>query len=388
MDLVLQTKQSKNQIHPLIRVCHVQSERFSAELIVKISDTWTVNYRRNEAMSLALIRELTNIPVPRVLQVSQAGDESGGTGTVFLATEYIPGRTLDKCWHSLGFFAKARIVWTLRNYVTQLRRMKRTTPGPLDRSQVFEGYYFSHQGAGPFETCEDMIHWFNRRIEIGNKRAAQKCDVSSFTASGPLVFCHQDLCLRNILLGDDGVLYVLDWEWAGFYPEWLELAGMTRYSDQPWSFRIFIPFICGTSSTHRLATNLIDPHARRRVWSYRKLETISRRCLGNTCRVFVTITGPLPTLSSCSSLILSKFTLCQFSSCNSTEAAFQGKNTVLCCEDDDCAPRNSWPSLRTLNTYTESKPPWTDQRLDICDACPSTCSPTARDFYGMFSSRC
>ncbi len=110
------------------------------------------------------------------------------------------------------------------------------------------------------------------------------------------------------------------------------------------------------------------------------LKTISRRCLGNTCRVFVTITGPLPTLSSCSSLILSKFTLCQFSSCNSTEAAFQGKNTVLCCEDDDCAPRNIWPSLRTLNTYTESKPPWTDQRLDICDACPSTCSPTARDF--------
>jgi len=252
MDLVLQTKQSKNQIHPLIRVYRVQSERFSSELIVKISDTWTVNYRRNEAMSLALIRELTNIPVPRILQVSQAGDESGGTGTVFLATEYIPGRTLEECWHSLGFFTKARIIWTLRNYVAQLRRLKRTTPGPLNRSQVFEGHYVSHQGAGPFETYEDMIHWFNRRIEIGNKRAVQKCDMSSFTASGPLVFSHQDLCLRNILLGDDDVLYVLDWEWAGFYPEWLELAGMTRYSDQPWSFRIFIPFICGSSHTENL----------------------------------------------------------------------------------------------------------------------------------------
>lgn len=248
-DLILQTLQSKNQIDPLIGVYHVQSDRFSQELIVKVSGTFAVNYRRNEAMSLALIRELTTIPVPRVLQVSHSGDETKGPGTVFLATEYIPGRTLDKCWHTLGFFAKARIIWTLRKYVAQLRRLKRSTPGPLDRNQAFEGYYFSHQGAGPFETYESMIQWFNRRIEIGNRRSGQESGVSPFAPSGPLVFCHQDLCLRNMLLGDDGVLYILDWEWAGFYPEWLEFAGMTRYSYQPWSFRTFIPFICGTCTT-------------------------------------------------------------------------------------------------------------------------------------------
>ncbi len=149
-----------------------------------------------------------------------------------------------------GFFARARIIWTLRNYVAQLRRLKRTTPGPLDRSQVFEGHYFSHQGAGPFETYEDMIHWFNRRIEMeisGWYRSAT-CLLSRRLVLS--FFLIRTFVSGNFLLGDDGILYVLDWEWAGFYPEWLELAGMTRYSDQPWSFRIFIPFICGTSSTH------------------------------------------------------------------------------------------------------------------------------------------
>ncbi len=220
MDLVLQTEQSKNQFNPRIRVYRIRTDSFSPELVVKASPVSMENCRRNEAMSLALIRELTTIPVPRVVQVSQTVGRPDWAGSAYLATEYIPGRTLDECWHSLGILAKARIIWTLRDYVAQLRTLKRRAPGPLDKACAFEGYYFSEEGAGPFETYEEMMQWFNRAIEIGNRRpVGEKYDVSPFTASDRLVFCHQDLCLRNMLLGDDGVLYVLDWEWAGFYPE-------------------------------------------------------------------------------------------------------------------------------------------------------------------------
>ncbi len=140
-------------------------------------------------MSLALIRELTTIPVPRVVQVSQTVGRPDWAGSVYLATEYIPGRTLDECWHSLGILSKARIIWTLRDYVAQLRTLKRRAPGPLDKACAFEGYYFSEEGAVPFETYEEMIQWFNRAIEIGNRRpVGKRYDVSPFTASDRLVF--------------------------------------------------------------------------------------------------------------------------------------------------------------------------------------------------------
>ena len=34
-----------------------------------------------------------------------------------------------------------------------------------------------------------------------------------------LVFTHQDLAARNLILDDNGRLWVIDWELAGWYPE-------------------------------------------------------------------------------------------------------------------------------------------------------------------------
>ena len=41
-----------------------------------------------------------------------------------------------------------------------------------------------------------------------------------------LVFTHNDLNMRNILLDQDGQLWIVDWGWAGFYPMWFEYVGM------------------------------------------------------------------------------------------------------------------------------------------------------------------
>jgi hypothetical protein len=37
--------------------------------------------------------------------------------------------------------------------------------------------------------------------------------------------------MRNILLDDDGMVWVFDWGWAGFYPAWFEYLGM-RFAAQ------------------------------------------------------------------------------------------------------------------------------------------------------------
>ena len=62
----------------------------------------------------------------------------------------------------------------------------------------------------------------------------------------PLVFTHLDLRLKNIMLGTDGKIWIMDWEAAGFYPRWFEYASMMRYrEDDPPSWVKAIPYIVG-----------------------------------------------------------------------------------------------------------------------------------------------
>lgn len=56
--------------------------------------------------------------------------------------------------------------------------------------------------------------------------------------------------MRNIIVGDDGRLWLIDWAWAGFYPPWFEFVAMrmqsqpslTNKSDPLWD--LLIPFVC------------------------------------------------------------------------------------------------------------------------------------------------
>ena len=67
-----------------------------------------------------------------------------------------------------------------------------------------------------------------------------------FDDRGPLVYTHQDLHMQNIILGDDGQLWIIDWDLAGFYPIFFEYIGI-RIMEKvlPPSFNRWIPLITG-----------------------------------------------------------------------------------------------------------------------------------------------
>ncbi|KAG0706506.1 hypothetical protein DFH29DRAFT_154246 [Suillus ampliporus] len=162
--------------------------------------------------------------------------------------EYIDGQTLDICWNSLTLLSKLRIAWTLRSYVTQLRRLRRTVPGTLN-GILCTGRHFTDYGAGPFASYDDMTAWFNHKLDVSQRMKQAPLDAPRFDSSWPLVFVHQDLCPRNILLARDGKLYVLDWHRSGFYPAWFEYASMRsdlHFKSRLWDF--LIPFISHTIS--------------------------------------------------------------------------------------------------------------------------------------------
>jgi aminoglycoside phosphotransferase (APT) family kinase protein len=192
-----------------------------------------------EALNLSMLRTMTTIPVPEVRQVVV---NASSTAT-YLVMEYIDGETLASCWHRLSLLSKLRIAWTLRGYVGQLRRLRRAVPGTLDGAQC-TGPLFTDYGAGPFAAYDELTTWLNHKLHVSQRMKHAPLDAPLFDNSWPLVFTHQDLCPRNIILGHDGKVYLLDWETSGFYPAWFEYVGMRsdeHFNSSSWS--LLIPWI-------------------------------------------------------------------------------------------------------------------------------------------------
>ena len=214
----------------------------------------------SEANALDLLFAETTIPVPRVRRVVKCQWD------FLIVMDYIPGPTLAHVWPTLSTWRKIRVAFTLRRYVRQLRRLKAsatTPPGPLSaqgaricESPIF-GQVQSHRG--PFASYSELSAFFNERHQMAMDANKLPQDDPSrndlFDNSEPLVLTHQDLNLRNIIVGEDGRLWIVDWAWAGYYPPWFEYVAMGRQNedemisgtnDKFW--KAMVPFICGPYS--------------------------------------------------------------------------------------------------------------------------------------------
>jgi len=80
----------------------------------------------SEINTMELVRAHTSIPVPRVYRYFANPKFEEATCMVM---EYIDGQPLDKCWNKLSIWRRAYIIWTIRGYVQQLRRIPHPNPG-------------------------------------------------------------------------------------------------------------------------------------------------------------------------------------------------------------------------------------------------------------------
>ncbi|KAI6046770.1 kinase-like domain-containing protein [Pisolithus marmoratus] len=210
-----------------------------------------------EANALQLVFAKTTIPVPRVHRVVK------GEWDFLIVMDYIKGQTLAQVWPTFSVWRKFSVAFTLRRYVRQLRRLKAspvTPPGPLSvqapltcESPIF-GQVQSRRG--PFPSYSELSTFFNERCKMALDARGVPEDHPSrktlFDDSEQLVLTHQDLNLRNIIVGKDGRLWIVDWAWSGYYPPWFEYVAMQRQAedrrisgtdDKLW--KTLIPFICG-----------------------------------------------------------------------------------------------------------------------------------------------
>ncbi|KAJ0422894.1 kinase-like domain-containing protein [Aspergillus carlsbadensis] len=201
---------------------HIIGGHVGGDHVVRISDTIAVKYGLDVSASEAVAQRFAyEVLRPGVVQVpkvhrffisTRPGDPVG-----YLFMEYIPGRTPTD--DDLDPGNENCIIPRITSIINSLGNIHSSTPGPVGGGCP-KGYIFGDDGASaPLASIDEVSTYLDKRLEY----RSDTIDLSPY----PLIFCHGDICRRNILVKDDGSLYLVDWGYAGFYPRFSELLALS-----------------------------------------------------------------------------------------------------------------------------------------------------------------
>lgn len=179
--------------------------KLSEELVVKFGHGVSAEEADNQRTAFELL-DNSIVRVPRVVDFFTRTE--GGFTKGYLIMEYIHG-DISNSITSKQIDQIVRILSHFSNVQCQ-------RPGPLLQPGVSRGLLWEENGKPTFETVEEMERWLNFRI----KGVRPKLVLKEY----PLVLCHLDLALRNIVWLEDGSVCILDWAAAGFYPRFFEIC--------------------------------------------------------------------------------------------------------------------------------------------------------------------
>lgn len=190
--------------------------------IVSVQDQVIVKYgslvREVEAETMQFVSSHTSVPIPKV-----HGTFTNEDGITFIVMEFVRGETLEAVWTTLSKDDKQELALQFGSYIDNMRKLKGEYVGALGRRSCnvvsLQGPY-----TGPFNTenelNETMLRDFEREVPGYFGSVLKKL----MKDNHQVVFSHSDFSMRNIMVLDKQIVAVLDWESAGFFPEYWDYA--------------------------------------------------------------------------------------------------------------------------------------------------------------------
>ncbi|KAJ6516740.1 kinase-like domain-containing protein [Mycena vitilis] len=176
-----------------------------------------------EALALEFIAANTTIPVPRVHKLFR-----DRRGYLNLVMDYVEGRELEGVWKNLSSKDRLIIIHQLRGYLRQLRALQPPRPGAVEAvdGTACKDFRIRSDPFGPFSSVPEFETFLGRNWLMENKLAEYdefapalwRCVSRDYRT----VFTHCDLAPRNILVQGTRIVAIVDWEMAGWYPEYWE----------------------------------------------------------------------------------------------------------------------------------------------------------------------
>ncbi|KAI0371710.1 hypothetical protein BV20DRAFT_158279 [Pilatotrama ljubarskyi] len=173
------------------------------------------------------------VKTPALRRLVPVDDE----GTYYILVDRVIGPTLEQAWRNLGLWGTIRAALQLRANLRLLHSITSQTTGGMHSGRTrciwLDDQHGPARHASPL-TFTNYLNWW-----------LVDCRPTQLTPQPHLVlepakehvFVHQDLAPRNMILDPQGVLWIVDWGHAGFYPTYMEYLGMKPQGhDMPWLF--------------------------------------------------------------------------------------------------------------------------------------------------------
>ena len=191
----------------------------------------------HEASTLEFVAERTSVPVPRVYCAFSH------KGSSYMVMERIKGDMLGRTWSSRSVESRAKILSQLKSMVAEMRSVL-PQPGQgvsnIDGGPIWDcripGVSMFH---GPFRTVSE----FHRHLRGGFEYHPDHFQDMNTLISlqdrcwGDPVLTHGDLSSLNILVHEDQVVGIIDWETAGWYPSYWEYTSAWRVNPRNYFWR-------------------------------------------------------------------------------------------------------------------------------------------------------
>ncbi|OAA80009.1 Protein kinase-like domain protein [Akanthomyces lecanii RCEF 1005] len=134
----------------------------------------------------------TSVPVPKIYQIHTPED-----GSLYIGMEYIRGEPLNRAWHSMSTAQRDSVFADLKQHIDSLRAL------PAPAPDIFHALARGHLRK------EDVPLLGEALAEVHAARYETR-------------LAHADLAPYNIIVRDARVVAVIDWAFAGWYPEYWE----------------------------------------------------------------------------------------------------------------------------------------------------------------------
>jgi serine/threonine protein kinase len=187
-----------------------------------------------EAEAMIYVSEKTSVKCPKVIGAYILD------GWGYIIMTYVPGEVLSKFWPQASEADRKKVIDQLRRYLKEMRTIEGDYVGGFGRtpcsSAEFMWDFDPDHTFGPYND-EDAFNAgilsalyrktpesarINRGSEMGQKAYQKERQMVNSHRGHKSVFTHGDLCPVNILIKPDSTVVILDWESAGFYPEYWE----------------------------------------------------------------------------------------------------------------------------------------------------------------------
>ncbi|EXU97470.1 aminoglycoside 3'-phosphotransferase/choline kinase domain protein [Metarhizium robertsii] len=232
--------------------CVVKLEHLNLAVKIGHSDY----LRLEEVKTMRAIRQVfadTEVPVPEVFGWRKYGDDN------FIYMSLMPGQTLREVWPTLTSDDKTLICVDLNRIVKELRRLGQGSSSrsiaSINGGTVQDKFFKLDYEEGPFQTIKSFNDWL---LAAATRQRPGPNGVTGpyreyLPDTGEIYFTHGDLTLGNIIISDGPgprrIAGIIDWEQAGWYPEYWEYCKLLygveyqhEWRSDGWADKIMRPF--------------------------------------------------------------------------------------------------------------------------------------------------